>query len=225
MSINHVFAVFKKFRWLSAASVLVLTLAGCSSTMSRVQTWQGEPMEASRVAVLKVPGSIQVAQVNGRNMSNFLMDDLALDYELLPGDNQVVFTYKTIWAKSGVVRNGESKVHVVETAPQAVTFQARAGEIYRFDVDQPSSRQEAEVLAENFTARIVDNSGTLVAQASPHDPSANKPRLATRALASAGAGEAAAVAGGDLETLEALKVLWENASEDDKRAFLRWAFE
>lgn len=225
MSINHVLAGFKGFRWLSVASVLAFTLAGCSSSMSRVQTWQGEPVEASEVAVLKAPGSIQVSQVNGRNMSNFLMDDLALDYELLPGDNQVVFSYKTIWAKSGVVRNGESKVHVVETPPLAATFKAQPGATYRFDFDQPSSRQEAEAMAENFTARIVDNSGTLVAEASPHDPSASRPRLTTRAPVSARTGEAAAVMGGDLQTLEALKVLWENASEDDKRAFLRWAFE
>ena len=98
----------------------MVLLAGCSSTMSNVQTWEGDAVDSSQAAVLESPGEIRVQQVNGRNLGNFLMDDLALNYELLPGENQVVFTYKTIWAKSGVVRNGESKVHVVETAPQAV---------------------------------------------------------------------------------------------------------
>lgn len=72
-------------------------------------------------------------------MTNYLMDDLALDYALLPGENQVVFTYKTIWAKTGVVQNGESKVHVIESEPQVVRFEAAPNETYRFEFDKPES--------------------------------------------------------------------------------------
>lgn len=127
MSIYHVLVFFKKVRFSAMALVAMVLLAGCSSTMSNVQTWEGDAVDSSQAAVLESPGEIRVQQVNGRKLGNFLMDDLALNYELLPGENQVVFTYKTIWAKSGVVRNGESKVHVVETAPQAVMINAQAG--------------------------------------------------------------------------------------------------
>jgi len=124
MSIYRVLVFFKKGRVSAMALVAMVLLAGCSSTMSNVQTWEGGAVDSSQAAVLESPGEIRVQQVNGRKLGNFLMDDLALNYELLPGENQVVFTYKTIWAKSGVVRNGESKVHVVETAPQAVMIGA-----------------------------------------------------------------------------------------------------
>jgi len=110
--------------------LLLLVLSGCASSVSVVETWEGNPDAAANAAVLKAPGEIVVTRVNGRTMSNFLMDDLALDYALLPGENEVVFVYKTIWAKSEVVRNGESKVHVIESKPQVARFDAAAGETY-----------------------------------------------------------------------------------------------
>ena len=144
MSIYHVLVFFKKVRFGAMALVAMALLAGCSSTMSNVQTWEGDAVDSSQAAVLESPGEIRVQQVNGRKLGNFLMDDLALNYELLPGGNQVVFTYKTIWAKSGVVRNGESKVHVVETAPQAVMINAQPGDTYRFSFEPPANKSDAE---------------------------------------------------------------------------------
>ena len=112
------FSVFK----LLLSTLVLVTIAGCSSSMTRVETWQGNPAQAVNAATLKAPGEIRVTEVNGRSVGNFLMDDLALDYALLPGKNDVVFVYKTIWAKNTVVDNGESKVDVVESKPQLVSF-------------------------------------------------------------------------------------------------------
>lgn len=197
-----------------------LVLSGCSASMTRVQTWEGEAgTEGS--ALLKTPGEIRVTRVNGRTMGNFLVDDLALDYDLLPGKNQVVFSYKTLWAKTGVVRNGESKVHVVETEPHVVSFSAQAGETYRFEFDKPESRPDAESLAEDFSGAIVDSAGTEVASFELWDGQA--PVSTARAPLSGNAPAGEASLQGD--KLEQLKALWEGASEDEKRAFLRWAFE
>lgn len=223
MSIYHVFAFFKKVRFGAAGLMAVVLLAGCSSTMSNVKTWEGDAVDASQTAVLESPGEIRVQQVNGRRLGNFLMDDLALDYELLPGENQVVFTYKTIWAKSGVVRNGESKVHVVETAPQTVTIDAQPGEAYRFRFEPPANRSEAEVFANNFTADIVNATNTVVASSSAWD---GQSRSVARAPVGSGERDAngEASTGGE-GTLGEMKALWEQASEEERRAFLRWAFE
>ena len=222
MSIYHVFASFKKVRFGAAGIMAVILIAGCSSTMSNVKTWEGDTVDASQTAVLESPGEIRVQQVNGRRLGNFLMDDLALDYELLPGENQVVFTYKTIWAKSGVVRNGESKVHVVETAPQAVMINAQAGDTYRFSFEPPANKSDAEAFANNFTADVVDGSGNVVATASAWDGQPAGTRTAARApVGSGGEGESADSMG----TLGELKSLWGQANEEERRAFLRWAFE
>ncbi|MFN2362467.1 MAG: DUF2057 family protein [Marinobacter sp.] len=224
MSICHVLVLIKKARFLMAVVAGSVILAGCGSTMSNVKTWEGDA-DASQTAVLKAPSEIEVQQVNGRRLTNFLMEDLALDYELLPGENQVVFTYKTIWAKSGVVRNGESKVHVVETAPQAVTIDARAGETYRFSFEPPASRREAEAFAGDFAADVVNASSEVIASASAWDgSSAGQPQVARAPVGSGSDDSGNAGAGGE-GTLEELKALWGEASEEERRTFLRWAFE
>lgn len=222
MSIYHVLAFFKKARYQVVALVGLFVLAGCSSTMSNVKTWDGDA-DASQAAVLKAPSEVEVQQVNGLRLTNFLMDDLALDYELLPGKNQVVFTYKTIWAKSGVVRNGESKVHVVETAPQAVTIDAQPGETYRFSFDAPANRAEAQEFAADFSADIVNASGDVVASASAWDGRSDTESSVARAPVGSGSGDSGSAE--DEGTLEELKALWGEASEEERRSFLRWAFE
>lgn len=220
MTIYHISDFFRKTRYLVAFAGL-LVLAGCSSTMSNVKTWEGNA-DASQVAVLEAPSEIEVQQVNGLRLTNFLMEDLALDYELLPGKNQVVFTYKTIWAKSGVVRNGESKVHVVETAPQAVTIDARPGETYRFNFEAPANRREAEAFASNFSADVVNTAGEVVASASSWDGRSTGASTAGRAPVGSGSDEEAPA---DQDTLKELKALWGEANEEERRRFLRWAFE
>lgn len=217
MMIHRVPAVFKSL----LAGMLVLALAGCASSISRVETWDGEPANAGDAATLKAPGEIQVSRVNGRSVTNFMMDDLALDFALLPGQNEVVFTYKTIWAKSGVVENGESKVHVVESDPQVVRFNADPGAVYRFEFDKPSSRAEAEQMIETFSAAIVSDSGLEVATSSDWDPQQS---VAGRTPIPAPGAEGAD-AGSTGTALEQLKSIWATASEEEKRAFLRWAFE
>ncbi len=208
---------FKRVSRSLVASVLVVALAGCSTSMTRVETWEGEPEEASQASTLKAPGAIKVTQVNGRNMSSFLMDDLALDYALLPGENEVVFTHKTIWAKSGVVENGESKVHVYLSEPQVVRFNADQDEVYRFSFPEPQSRAEAEQMAETFMATVVNEEGQAVATSqvwAPKPASDRTPIPASRAVDAA-----------DENALERLKAVWATATEDEKKAFLRWAFE
>lgn len=225
MSIYHVLRVFKVtafpvmvFR-LFVFALAAAMLTGCASSLTRIQTWEGEAAEGSR-ALLKAPGEIQVVRVNGLGMSNFLMDDLALNYDLLPGENQIVFNYKTIWAKTGVVRNGESKVHVVKTEPHVASFVAQAGETYSFEFDKPESRREAEALRENFSGTIVNGGGEEVARFELWDGKTLGP---ARTPVSGDKREMTVATDGD--TLEQLKALWQDASEEEKRTFLRWAFE
>lgn len=197
--------------------VLTLVLSACASSVYRVETWQGNPEEAAQAAVLKAPGEIQVKSVNGRAVTNYLLEDLALDYALLPGENQVVFTYKTIWANPGIVENGESKVFTVESDPQVVTFEAQPNEVYSFDFKKPRRRAEAEAMMPGFRASLLDSSGQLVAVSEKWEP----PRQ-TRAPLPQRSYTPSDNAGSPLEQL---KAIWGTASEEEKRAFLRWAFE
>jgi len=231
MNISHLIRVFQSTgqAWrrgvarvrAALAAMVVMSLVGCASSVSVVETWEGNPAAASNAATLEAPGEIRVTRVNGRAMTNFLMDDLALDYALLPGENEVVFVYKTIWAKSGVVRNGESKVHVIESEPQVVRFEAEAGETYRFDFDQPESRQEAEQEMPEFSAEIVSLAGASVATSTVWDPSEQMTAARTPIPEST---SGSSLVSGD-NALEQLKTILETASDEEKKAFLRWAFE
>ncbi|PHQ23896.1 DUF2057 domain-containing protein [Marinobacter guineae] len=203
------------------AASLALFLVGCASSVSVVETWDGNPEAAERAATLKTPGEIRVVRVNDRSMTNFLMDDLALDYALLPGENEVVFVYKTIWAKTGVVSNGESKVHVIESEPQVARFEAAAGEIYHFEYDRPDTRQEAERMMPEFSASVVSSSGQSVASSSVWDPA--EAITASRTPIPESPSDGTSASGGN--ALDQLKAVWETASDEEKKAFLRWAFE
>lgn len=226
MSICHVLSLYKSCslavkqsgRW-GLSGILLLALAGCSSNVAKVETWQGSPASATNAATLEAPGPIQVSQVNGQKMTSFLMDDFALNYALLPGENEVVFTHKTIWAKSGVVENGESKVHVVKSAPQVVRFNAEPDAVYRFRYDQPKSRSEAEEMLEGFSATVIEEDGQVVAESSVWEPS----KVSDRTPSLSGSQAAEAASGGS--ALNTLKSVWATATEDEKKAFLRWAFE
>ncbi len=205
----------KRCAQLVVMALALISVAACSSTAARVDTWKGNPEAAAEAATLKAPGSIEVIEVNGRAMTNFLMDDLALDYGLLPGENRVVFAYKSIWAKSGVVENGESKVHVYETEPQVVSFRAEPGAVYSFQFDKPQSRAEAERTVGEFSASIVDAAGKVVASSSAWE-AARTPIPSVETVTAEGV---------EGDTLELLKAVWATATEEEKKSFLRWAFE
>ncbi|MDN6319968.1 MAG: DUF2057 domain-containing protein [Marinobacter sp.] len=221
---------YRRWRYAGQAmlcALLMLLMTGCSSAVTKLETWEGSPATAVNSATLEAPGVIHVSEVNGRSMTNYMMDDLALDYALLPGENQVVFTYKTIWAKSGVVQNGESKVHVIESEPQVVRFEAAPNETYRFEFDKPSSRRQAEDMMPAFSAAIVGSNGEALAQSSVWSPgdSVVASRTPVPSESSSLAAEGEVVSGNGEGSLNRLKAVWETASDEEKKAFLRWAFE
>ncbi|PAV24589.1 uncharacterized protein DUF2057 [Tamilnaduibacter salinus] len=204
------------------ACVLMLAfLTGCGTTMYQVQTWEGERAGDADTAMLDAPGTIKVQSVNGRSMTSYFLEDLDLSYELLPGENRVVFVRKTIWAKAQRVDNGESSVHTVETAPREVIINARPGAHYRFQAPSPQSRKEAMATVEQYLATVVDADGKTVAEAGPVSAS-------TETAASVADGDSArqkTASGNDLSTLDAMKTLWKKASSEEKQRFLDWAFE
>lgn len=205
------------------AIAAMILMSGCSLGMSRVQTWEGAAENAGQVAILEAPGTINVQEVNGRSMASFLMENLSLDYELLPGENQVVFTYRTIWARSDAVENGESKVHVVETPQQILTIDAEPGATYQFAIEKPHTRAEAEAMARDFSVNLLNSDGQVVAASSPWVAPDSRKAVARAPVPDSRGANAPVDAAAP--TLEQLKSLWGEASEEEKREFLRWAFE
>ena len=215
---------FERARTGFLVMVVMVVITGCSTGVSRIQTWEGAVENAEQVALLSAPGAVKVREVNGKPMAGFLIDDLGLDYELLPGENRVVFTYKTIWAKAERADDDESKVYIVETPRQTVTINAKPGETYQFDIEKPETRKEAETQARNFSVALLNSSGQTVATSSPWVASDSRQAIARAPVPEAQKADVPDDAS-SITTLEQLKSLWGDATEEEKREFLRWAFE
>ncbi|MBC7192203.1 DUF2057 family protein [Marinobacter sp.] len=215
MNTCHASLFFNKFIRLLVCFSLAAALVGCSGMLSRVQTWEGETPEEG-VAILQTPGEIRVTAVNDKSVTNFLMDDLNLDYELLPGKNRIVFVYRSIWAKNEKTENGESPVHVVVSEPQVLTLDAQAGETYQLRTNRkPGNRREAQAFAAAPEVSLLDNSGKVVATAEPLPEEQSRVAVSRESEAPLAAGA----------TLEQLKALWDQATAAERQAFLGWALD
>ncbi|WP_250656768.1 DUF2057 family protein [Alkalimarinus coralli] len=236
----------------SWVSLFVLVfLVGCSST-SLVKTYDGPQVDPSRSAVLSTSGGIEILSVNGKEVKKYLIPELDLNYQLLPGVNTVTFTHETLWAKPGKKEIGESNAELIVTEPMVVSFNAKAGEVYRFVFDSPDSKQEARDSVASFKAKLVDSSERFVTESSLYAEgseggavipvaaaatattavvatAAVSPETSPRAVAPTAPAvtQAAQVTpqGGALPAIDALKVLWDSATTEEKKEFLKWAFK
>src|SRR5699024_8186030 len=104
-----------------------------------------------------------------------------------------------------------------------VRFTAEPGAIYQFRYKKPESRQKAEAAMPAFTAAVVTASGRVVARSHARAPRQVAGRTPVSSPASSADAPAGTDGGGD--ALQTLKSVWATASEEQKKAFLRWAFE
>lgn len=77
-------------------------------------------------------------------------------------------------------------------------------------------------MMESFSAKIVAGNGTVVAVSEEWDGQSRLTDSRTPVPASGGESTSRPQEG---STLEQLKAIWADASDEDKKAFLRWAFE
>ncbi|MFE8072834.1 DUF2057 family protein [Marinobacteraceae bacterium S3BR75-40.1] len=210
-------------------------LAGCASMGGAVKTWKGDDIAEDQAAMLHAPEDIEVLSVNGRKMASYLLDNIAVDYQLKPGPTVVTFRYRAVWAtgKASADKDGTS-VQKVQSDRLQVRFEAAAGADYEFAFSRPGNRKDAQVMAENFSARLVNEDNTVVARSTAYQapqPVAEESTSQTAVSASASSGAVAPspvpqnAQGEPLPTLEALQLLWNRASKEDKKTFLRWAFQ
>lgn len=214
-------------------AIFILTLAGCAATGSRIQGYEGPELPDTQTATLQAPATIKVISINGTDTTSFLLEDLALNYGLKPGSNAVVFKYRSIWSKNTGREDGESAVDVVESAPVVAAFDARAGQTYTFADTEADNVREARRIAQNFNTSIVTGSGRTVTRAQPYSGQQQKVAATLQQPAESTGASTAPVApdvqsGGvaaGMSTLDALNLLWQRASREEKEAFLRRAFE
>lgn len=255
----------------------VLVLVGCSTGYS-VKTYEGAVDEQS-IAVLKVPEDLNLVAWDGEPMKAYLLENLAIDYKILPGPHTAIFRYSGVWAapRKDNTEKGSS-ADKVESRLLRMDFYASKGEVYEFRYAKPESRRQAKEMSLTFTADLLDGRGQVQASAQPFalnqstSGSLADAPSATEAVSEKAVGVVSALVEGvqsvvapadkeaiaaypkpssvsgsvepqkvantnpnsssealrsveGLPKLEAMKLMWQQANKEEKKAFLRWAFE
>lgn len=197
--------------WLS-----VFLLSACS-TGKIVKTYEGDDRPADQIAVLTAPENIRVVAINGSEMPTYLLSGITTDYGLLPGEHLIEFEYEGVWAISKPDAEG-NKSRKVTSAPRQARITVAPGQAFTFRFERPENLSQAEALAADFKAQIVDAAGVAVTdsfvkiEAAPIVEAHNSAAQANTTPAS-------------VSKLDALKTLWTTMSAEDKKAFLSWAFQ
>jgi uncharacterized protein YccT (UPF0319 family) len=205
-----------KEKFLTAVCLLisVLIMSGCS-THYVVQGFDGAKQPKDKIGLLIVPKDIQVLSINGKKMDKFLLNDIAFNYQLLPGINHIRYRYASLWAVAGVnARKDKSPSEMIESNIQTVDVNVMPGAEYRFKFKDATNREDALLLARHFNAVLVNDKNVPIAKG-VEIPSESK-MMATHE---------AQKATGTSSNLDALKQLWEKASADEKQRFLKWAIK
>ncbi|MCG8612394.1 MAG: DUF2057 domain-containing protein [Pseudomonadales bacterium] len=231
--------------------LILLIVSGCSSNYP-VRVYEGPTIPDDQVVLLKVPEDINVISIDGQKMTSYLLENLSIDYYLKPGPHSVVFQYSGIWSVPSVESSdGKANVELIESEYVQLQFSAKPGEHYVLQHDNPPTRSSARVSAAKFKASVVDSNERLIATSEDYVVPTNVPDVVgAEAVTSAQqAGKAQTVVASaqgkasekavqqpqsapvklpvseSLPTLDAMKVLWQGASKDEKKAFLKWAFQ
>ena len=214
-----------KFMLLSLLCVFIFS--GCASNKI-VKTYPGEVLPNNAISILKAPENITLLSVNGKEVAQYLLSNLDVNYGLKEGENLIVFKYESIWSKAKRDEETGSRVEVVESEPLAAVIQAKAGVNYNFNFLPAGNVRDAKVLASGFTAQIVDDSQNLVAESlllSAYLKSKAEKDAQEQSLLM----EQKIVASPDLKpgasVLDRLKSIWPSANADEKKAFLVWVFQ
>jgi hypothetical protein len=227
--------------------VSLLTLGGCSASSMIVRSYDGDALPSQQVARVVVPADIKLESIDGKEQKQYLLDSLALTYEMLPGSHTLVYRYSEIWAKPPGGPD-EAKVETVESGLRQLAHDFKAGDNYELTFSRPKDRMAAKAATGAFSAWLVTVDGKKQASDTAYVPSAPVPQggspmttaavVAPVVVAPAVAATVAPTAGGaipakpapasstsGLSRLDALKALWSDTSAEDKKAFLQWAFK
>lgn len=218
-------------------SVIYFCLSGCAS--GPIQTWEGDKLGLQQTALLKAPADVRILSVNGKSTPDYLIDNMAFDYQIKPGDTTIELRYESVWASAKKDEEGKNAPLVARSKVKAIRFVAMAGVEYRIQFDHATSKSGALALADNFNAVLVDATGAELAKtASPITSAALVAEapvvtqgVAQEVQASATTASPAPIyqsvqpAASNLPKIDALKVLWGSATAEEKKEFLRWAFK
>ena len=200
--------------------VIGFALVGCVSIPSEFDFAQ----DAGASAQVVMPYPLRVTDVNGREVSLPPVIEFPYTVTLDAGPSVVGFQYGEPWGTGD--ENQLVRGPIVEVA-----FAAQPGALYAVEFDAPADvrdRAKADDYFAGFTAWLRDPGGQRTA-AVPTGSSGGVKLNLTESLAGsqpaddiATAAAATEVAPDDAARLESMKQIWQQATAEERQAFMQW---
>lgn len=220
-----------------------LLLAACA-TRPVVQLYPGAERPGSQVLTVRIPSPLEVFTINGKKVDSVgsFFSAGYTDVKLAPGRYEIIAYYEELW------NLGADEHTTVKSDPVTFVVDGKGGERYRLDYTHPDNADQARALAEQFSGWtenmatgqktptqdsglvlqrgiLAQLTGTQIVSASRNSvapetqPTVAPQDTPTKATATTVAPQAAAPAHSYLDTL---KAQWNQATAEERRAFLQW---
>ena len=153
--------------------ITAIVLAACSASDRIVKTYEGQPLPEERLARFVEQENISVVEIDGVKQKQYMLNNLILTYDLLPGEHTVVYRYSSLWSRRPQSDDAnEPHADVFESELRRFRIVFQPGKTYTLKFQQPQNKVEAEQLAGQFSAVVVDEAGREIAQDVPYDSEA-----------------------------------------------------
>lgn len=220
---------FKSLPFLLFTVFCAACLQACSAA-GPVHVYEGAERPVDELAHVMMPGPISVLEIDGVEADVPSVEDGFYHLYLLPGRHRLDFRYELYW---GSPVSG----YLVQSDPLAVETQLAAGRTYELQYPEPSDQHEAEKLAADFSARLVEReTGRQIVARSPQEleRSGTRTALVNQPISDGNATAAEysstprpprdidADTAAREDALKRLKFWWLMANADERRRFLEW---
>jgi uncharacterized protein YccT (UPF0319 family) len=206
-----------------------VVLSGCLATGGPIHYYKGEKRDESRLATIILPEEIDVVAVNNRKRALPLVRGETYELKLLPGLNELVLEYDTIWEiDSDTHENVVSDVVMVSQV-------LKAGDVYTIKVPKFDTLKAAKQFADDFKVEMVEQQSGEKAVSKParYGVASSVPmnRIISNVKAGVtgeseivihGAEDRAHQAAGLYSPLQNLRYWWKEASEQERELFEDW---
>ncbi|MFC3152152.1 DUF2057 family protein [Litoribrevibacter euphylliae] len=210
-------------------SVSALVLSGCVTTGGPLHYYKGDKKADDQLVTVVLPEEVDVVAVNNRKRALPLVRGKTYQVKLLPGLNELVLEYDTIWEL-------DSDSHENVTSDVVMVSQVmKAGEVYTISVPKFDTLNAAKTFAKNFKVELVKQSTgeKVVSKPARYGVVSNVPMNQLISNVEAGVtGESEVVvhgledrkhqAAGLYSPLQNLRYWWREASEQERELFEDW---
>ncbi|GLQ33701.1 DUF2057 family protein [Litoribrevibacter albus] len=206
-----------------------VVLSGCLATGGPIHYYKGEPRDESKLATIILPEEIDVVAVNNRKRALPLVRGETYELKLLPGLNELVLEYDTLWEL-------DADTHETVTSDVVMISQVlKAGDVYSISVPKFDSLSAAKQYAKNFKVDMVKKATgeTVASKPARYGVMSSVPMSRVMSNLEAGVtGESEVVvhgsedrahqAAGLYSPLQNLRYWWKEASEQERELFEDW---